>query len=121
MQELKEILSKIEKRSNRSKYPRGVESWLDVDRFTDWLTEKQIIPFLFKESVHHELIRRSGALLRVLAENKKMSEADLVMLWDSSIAGDKHEDVVRATLDVMQELAEDLPLEVLEGLIKRVK
>ena len=94
---------------------------MDVDRFTDWLTEKQIIPFLFKESVHHELIRRSGALLRVLAENKKMSEADLVMLWDSSIAGDKHEDVVRATLDVMQELAEDLPLEVLEGLIKRVK
>jgi hypothetical protein len=63
------------------------------------------------EKPHVELIKRSGEILKLLAtaDDKSFSPEIIEMLW--SCCKEKHEDIVRATLDLIQDLAEILPLE----------
>ena len=60
--------------------------------------------FIFIDNPHVELIKRSSEILKLLANDEKYFSPEIIeMLW--SCCREKHEDIVRATLDLIQDLA----------------
>ena len=81
-----------------------------MDRYAKWIIDQKILEFIFVENPHVELIKRSTEILRLLALDEKLMTADIIeMLW--SCCKEKHEEIVRATLELIKDLAEILPLE----------
>jgi hypothetical protein len=72
--------------------------------------QEGIIEFIFIENPHVELIKRSYEILRLLAFDERYFSAEIMdMLW--SCCREKHEDIIRATLDLIQDLVILLPLD----------
>lgn len=62
------------------------------------------------QNPHVELIKRSLEILKLLAQQEQYFSQEVVeMLW--VCATEKHEDIIRATLDIIQELAQVMPLD----------
>ena len=57
-------------------------------------------------------------MLKLLAKESKLSKQHLEILWSNCIA--RHEEIERATLEVVQDLASELPLDQLEFLCLKV-
>ena len=57
-------------------------------------------------------------MLKLLAKESRLSKQHLEILWSNCIA--RHEEIERATLEVVQELAAELPLDQLEFLCVKV-
>lgn len=94
--------------------------WLNEEKYAHWIINEKIIEFIFVENPHVELIKRSGEILRLLAQDEKLFSPEIIeMLW--SCCKEKHEDIVRATLDLIQELAVYLPLERLGQFFKKLQ
>jgi hypothetical protein len=56
------------------------------------------------------LIKRSSEILKLLTIDEKYFSPEIIeMLWNC--CREKHEDIVRATLDLIKELAKIIPLE----------
>jgi hypothetical protein len=67
-----------------------------------------------------ELIKRSNEIMRLLASDEKYFSTELVeMLW--LCCSEKHEDIVRATLDLVRDLAVCMPLEKLSIFSAKLK
>jgi hypothetical protein len=83
---------------------------LTEEKYASWIINEKIIEFIFLENPHVELIKRSGEILRLLTIDEKFFSPEVIeMIW--SCCREKHEDIVRASLDLIQELAIILPLE----------
>lgn len=111
--ELKEISFKVMNSLVKNKGEQlEFSKWLTVDSYCAWLTEHKIIEFIFIENPHVELIRRSFEVMRMLANDDKYFTNEVIeMLW--VCCSEKHEDIVRASLDLVQDLALYMPLEKL--------
>ncbi len=84
--------------------------WLTEEKYAQWIINERILEFIFNENPHVELIKRSSEILRLLTIDEKYFSPDIIdMLW--GCCREKHEDIVRATLDLIQDLAGILPLE----------
>ena len=97
--------------------------WLTQPKYCQWLLDNRIIEFIFAENPHVELIKRSSELIRLLAQDETYLTTDIVdLLW--VCCSEKHEDIIRSSLDLVQDLALSMPLErlaYLSGKIKAIK
>ena len=100
---------------NASLKSRSVEGyaytkWLNQEKYALWIIDEKIIEYIFIENPHVELIKRSSEIMKLLAMDERFFSNDIIeMLW--VCASEKHEDIVRATLDLVQDLALIMPLD----------
>lgn len=74
--------------------------WLTFDKYAKWLIERKIVEYIFYENPHVELIKRSVEILKLLANNEATFPPSIIeMMW--VCCREKHEDIVRATFDVL--------------------
>lgn len=74
--------------------------WLNVEKYAEWIVTNKIIDFIFIENPHVELIKRSWEILRLLTFVENSFTAEIVeLMW--SCCREKHEDIVRATFDLI--------------------
>lgn len=112
--ELKEIYYKVQNATVKSKTAEQFEytKWLNQEKYCQWLINEKIIEFILIENPHVELIKRSTEIMRLLALDERYFTVDIVdMLW--VCCSQKHEDIVRSTLDLVQDLANFMPLDML--------
>ncbi len=62
-------LKDFSKRITSNKY---AEIGLDSKSFCNWLVGEKIIPLIFGESCHGQLVKRSGELLKLLSQHNKL-------------------------------------------------
>lgn len=119
--ELKEIYIKVS--NSQSKNRQANESytkWLNLEKYSQWIVNEKIVQFIFVENPHVELIKRSLEILKLLAFQEQYFSAEFVeMLW--VCASEKHEDTIRATLDIIQELAQFMPLDRVQQLSVKLR
>lgn len=83
--------------------------FLDMKSFSHWIIENKVMDFIFKEKPHSELIKRSYSILYLMAQDAETFPDEMVsMIW-SCCSSEKHEDIVRATYELITELARHLP------------
>lgn len=102
-------LKEFSKRLHSNKY---AEVGMDSKSFCNWLIEEKVIPHIFGESCHGQLVQRSTELLRLMSQYNKLPVEYVDILWNSTKG--KHEDIVRRTYDVIVSLVEWLDLRVIE-------
>lgn len=120
--ELKEIYFKVANAANKGRTTEQLActKWLNAEKYSRWLLDENIIKFIFLENPHVELIKRSSEIMRLLALDERFFTADIVdMLW--VCASEKHEDIIRATLDLIQDLALIMPLDRLGQLATKLR
>jgi hypothetical protein len=81
-----------------------------------WLSEYDI-----KTAKHPELITRCTGILKFLAQNGKLEDDTIELLWDTCIHDSRHEAVSEATLQVITELGLSLPADILMEFLKRIR
>ena len=87
-----------------------------MKRFSDWIVANKVIDFIFKENPHSELIKRSYNILSIMAQDAETFPDDMVALIWSCCSSEKHEDIIRATYELITELANCLPHQRLQSL-----
>ena len=120
MKEFKQINEKIVAKAMKK---QGVEqaSYLDLAIFSAWISSKKVIDYIFKENPHSELIKRSHDILYIMVHDEKnISEEHLELIW-SCCQSEKHEDIVRATFDLLTLLVRNLPPSRVAWLFKRIE
>lgn len=126
MKEFKQIVEKIcntmANLSNRYVKQGGdYARYLDLKTFSAWIIKEKVIEFIFKENPHNELIKRSYSILYIMGqETSTFPEEYLQIIW-SCCSGEKHEDIVRATYELVCELAKCLAIERLQNLFEKVR
>jgi len=93
--------------------------WLGLSGFISFLLKYRVVDRIFINCTHCELIKRSYELLKTLAEYGKLNKSLLTIIWNNSQG--KHEEIMRATLDILQKLALNLKLDGLKLLFTKVK
>ena len=127
MKEFKLIQEKVLNRATRPPNDNNrpvryeVAKHLDMASFSAWIIKNKVIDFIFEENPHQELIKRSYSILSLMAQDAQTFPEEMVTLIWSCCSPEKHEDIVRATYELITELAMCLPAERLEGLFKRVR
>ena len=119
MAEFKDIFIKIE---NRKRYTDtqimqndiAVCRFLDYSTFSEWIQSTKILEYIYVENPHSELIKRSLELVYVRTKDQERPLQDEVIEAIWRCATEKHEDIIRATLVIMQELIPHIPLDTLE-------
>ena len=105
--ELKDIYHRVnnaqsKNRNNNDQY--SCTKWLNLEKYSQWLVNEKIVEFIFIENPHVELIKRSLEIMYLLASQELYFSPEMVeMLW--VCASEKHEDIVRSTLDIIKDLA----------------
>ena len=72
-----------------------------------------MLDYIFLHSTHAELIQRSEEILNFLIQREALNKRHVELIW-SVIASGQHEDLVRATLVVIQNLASKLPADLMK-------
>lgn len=126
MKEFKLIQEKVLNRVTRTpqdcrQLGQDYAKFLDLRIFSDWVHENKVIDFIFKENPHSELIKRSYSILYILAQDTETFPEEMVALIWSCCSSEKHEDIHRATYELITQLAKCLPQQGLKSLFQRVK
>ena len=53
-----------------------------------WLLDNQVVEYIYKETSHEEILRRSSEILKFLASDKKLSFEQLEIIWAASLVSD---------------------------------
>lgn len=97
-----------------------ITRWLTFPIYAKWIVEQKIIEFIFLENPHDELIKRSQEILILLANDENIFSSEIVeYLW--FCCKDKHEDIIRSTYDLIQEIALYMPLERLAQMWSKIQ
>lgn len=93
--------------------------WVTHDYLVNWILKNNILELIFIDSVHPELIRRSFNIVSMLAKEDKIDKVYLEIIWNNATTS--HEEIVRATLELIQRLAADLNMKCLQFMFQKVK
>ena len=93
--------------------------WITYDYLISWISKNGIKEMIFINSVHPELIRRSYNIINMLAKEEKLDNEYLEIIWNNTRTS--HEETVRATLELIQKVAENLNMKWLQFIFKKVK
>lgn len=129
--EFKTPKSKIRGRNKVLQLKRFVDAnsqdttiWLNSENLGAWFAEEKIIEFIFGETSHVELVKRSVDLLKFLAKEDKFEPEYVDLIWSfckgilrTKNLSDKHEEQVLVTYNIISEIAQTLPLQVSNGLL----
>ena len=113
MAEFKEIFTKIE---NQRRYREHeirqndiqVCHFLNFQNLSDWIAQTQILEYIYVESPHSELIKRSLELtyIRAIDKDNPLQDHLIDAIW--VCATQKHEDIQRATFSTLEPLIQFL-------------
>jgi hypothetical protein len=78
--------------------------WAAKEYMCSWLMSNKILDGIFLFNVHIEVLRRSNKLLLFLAAHGHVGEAEIEMIWDSSLG--KHESIQKLIYELLGEAAE---------------
>lgn len=109
---LNEIKKMFDKRNKLKEVPSRT--------LAEWLSKSQVIEYIYQEAKHPELISRSADLIIILAENNKLKEETLEMLWENCINEHKHEAVTESTLNVVASIAKSLDSKMIDLLLDHI-
>lgn len=98
-----------------------ITKYLDEATFSKWMIDNKVIDFIFEENPHQELIKRSQSILSLMAQDTETFPERIIDLIWSCCSPEKHEDIVRATYELITELVITLPLERLELLYSKIQ
>ena len=98
-----------------------VSKELQPEQLAQWLSDSEIIEYIYKEAKHPELISRSTELIWYLANYEKLNEETIEMLWETWVNEHKHEAVAEATLVVIASLAKILNEDMLKSFIVQIE
>ena len=94
--------------------------YLDLKLFSAWIIQNGVIDFIFRENPHSELIKRSYHILYILAQDEQTFPLDIVNnIWSCCVQ--KHEDIVRASFELITELSKCLPVTVLQAFFHKIQ
>jgi hypothetical protein len=126
MKEFKHIQEKIVNTACRSGPEHKKQSleynyFVNCQIYSDWILKNKILEYIFNENSHSELIKRSFTILYLMVQSADtIPEETLKMLW-SCCSPEKHEDIIRATYEVITEIAGLLPLQRVEWMHTAIK
>lgn len=109
---LNEIKKLFDRRSRSKDVPQKT--------LAKWLSECNVIEYIYKEAKHPELISRSADLICILATNEKLEIETLQMLWETIANEHKHEAVTEATLNVISTIAQSLNADMMNFFIDQI-
>ena len=66
--------------------------WLKLQGFISFLDKYQLLQNIFASCQHPEMIRRSYELLKLLADQGKLSKELIALVWNNSM--NKHEEII---------------------------
>uniref|UniRef100_A0A7S2RGE2 ubiquitinyl hydrolase 1 n=1 Tax=Mucochytrium quahogii TaxID=96639 RepID=A0A7S2RGE2_9STRA len=88
--------------------------WLDADFLCSWFKQNKFAEMLFSpEYMHVELLKRSGSIFHFLANENKLTEEDLTVIWDTARGVDVHESIKDTVFLMIAELARWLHPDIL--------
>ena len=126
MAEFKEIFVKVEAAATGSEQQlkggeRAPARFLTFPAFAEWVMQERIIEHIYVDSPHSELIRRSSELLylRATSRTTPFPQSLVDEIW--RCCTEKHEDITRASLAVLQDIAAFLEIEVLGKFYDHIK
>jgi hypothetical protein len=94
---------------------------LGLQNYSKWILDNRILEFIFGENSHSELIKRSLAVLYLMAQNADTFPDEILqMLW-SCCSPEKHEDIIRATYELITELARCLPMPRVKFMYEKIQ
>ena len=102
----------------RAKSKRQYE-YLDLDMFLHWIKDNKLIDYVFGEYSHPEIIRKSGELLQKMCQKGLFKKKEVDLIW-SVFNSNFHEDIIAATLDVIEMIALNCENDVLNDIRHRV-
>ena len=117
-----EVLEEDENKSGISTYLRKKKQkyeWLTAQIFLEWIKDQKIIDYVFGEYSHPEIIRKSGEILCKMCKYGLFSKKEIDLIWtvfDSNF----HEDILIATLNVIETVVKVWDEETLDNFRKRI-
>lgn len=83
--------------------------YFNNELLSEWLDQEKVLEFIFIESPHAELIKRSLELCYVRSKDVKKQITPFLIdnIWKCCV--EKHEAIARASFTVLQDLAQHLP------------
>jgi hypothetical protein len=93
--------------------------WLTLEHFLNWIKDQKLIDYVFGEYSHPEIIRKSGELLSKMCQMDLFSKKEIDLIW-SVFDSNYHEDIIRATLEVIEMVVRDCDEEIISEIRKRV-
>jgi hypothetical protein len=116
MKEFKLIQEKIVIANTRNHHEcrqNGIEyaKYLTTKTFSEWIITNKVIDYIFKENPHAQLIQRSASILQIMTQEPEIFPEDYISWIWQCCSSEKHEDIVRATYELIIELARYLPLD----------
>lgn len=93
--------------------------YLDLDMFLGWIKDNKLIDYVFGEYSHPEIIRKSGELLQKMCQKGYFKKKEVDLLW-SVFNSNFHEDILAATLDVIEMIALSCENDVLKDIRDRI-
>lgn len=93
--------------------------------FLEWVDQSKIVPLVLSAESHEEIVRRTGPLLKYLAQHNALNVDQLFALFDSvlSVGGGvaKHESFIKIVFDLMSDIAAELSDATLDSLCARLQ
>lgn len=93
---------------------------MPIKTLAKWISEQNIIDYIYRDVRHPELISKSADLLSGLAKHSMLSEDTLQLIWSTCINEHKHEAVTESILNVISSIASSLPLEMINFIIEGI-
>lgn len=128
--ELKEVLVRIQRlQQTRSRMRRRSEADMDLQLDQDrkpieYLCTKlqglHIVGYIFGPNIHLEIVQRSTDLLAFLVQAKVLSMDDIDLIW-AAVGGNQHRSIVYGVYQVLGDLSNKLPQEVLRNLFVKLQ
>ncbi|PRP81656.1 hypothetical protein PROFUN_01163 [Planoprotostelium fungivorum] len=116
LQHVNEVASVIRSFSNNSSAPIREIKWLTPDGMIEWLKHNRVLHHLYGTSAHHELLKRSGEVIRLMARHNQLTLQDLEEIW--ICATTVHEAFNSIIFKVLGEVACDLKNEHLTKILE---
>lgn len=91
----------------------------ESEKYLKWLFDHHILEYLFGETSHPEIMKRSKEIIKFIASEGKLTRDHINMIWDSQVG--KHETVRQIIWGVIGELAPEMTLEIVDLLFDKIK
>ena len=97
-------------------YPH--QSWLSSARLIEWLQAHNLLDIIFGEKSHPELVKRSGALLKLLYRKDMFTRTDLDAVWAAAFG--KHETERNVIMTLFAEIVPTLKTQDIQHFFTKI-
>ena len=99
---------------NGTTKPSAKEMWL-----SEYMTKRKVAEIMLSSSVHVELMKKSGPILRFLGRCGKLTDNHVEMLWSNVDSGER--DRSDAASNLLEDVTNGLPVQMLDTLYDKIK